>query len=259
MRRTAGGKAPFETTTLERRPYLAEQVGRLAGEVWPTFMLHADTPYWDSLFDAFAGSQILFCDPADNLIALGHTIPFVWDGTLEDLPPTINEVMERAINAHRECRSPTALSALAALVSPEHQGRGLSSEVLQAMRSLATEYGMHSLVAPIRPTLKSLYPLTPIERYALWRRADGAPFDPWLRVHWRLGAEYLKAAPEAAVITGTVAEWEGWTGMSFPESGEYVVPGALQPITIDREQDVGRYEDPNVWMVHRPAPTETAE
>jgi hypothetical protein len=116
---------------------------------------------------------------------------------------------------------------------------------------------MHSLVAPVRPTLKSLHPLTPIERYARWQRSDGEPFDPWLRVHWRMGAKYLKIAPEAAVITGTVAEWEGWTGMSFPESGEYVVPGALQPITIDWEPDTERYEDPNVWMRHRIVGTET--
>ncbi len=69
-------------------------------------------------------------------------------------------------------------------------------------------------------------------------------------MHWRLGAEYLKLAPEALVVMGTVAEWEEWTAMSFPESGEYVVPGALQPITIDRERDTGRYLDPNVWMRH---------
>ena len=124
-------------------------------------MLHADTPYWDSLFDTFAGFQILFCDPADTLIALGHTIPIVWDGTLEDLPPTIDELMERAIDAHRERRAPTALSALAALVSPDHQRRGLSSKVLRAMRSLAAEHGMNSLVAPVRPTLKSLYRSSP--------------------------------------------------------------------------------------------------
>jgi GNAT superfamily N-acetyltransferase len=242
----------FEVTTLKQRPELAEQVDRLAGEAWPTFMLHADTPYWDSLFDTFAGFQTLFCDPADTLIALGHTIPFVWDGTLEDLPPAIDEVMERAIDAHRERRAPTALSALAALVSPEHRGQGLSSELLRAMRQLAAEHGMYSLVAPVRPTLKSLYPLTPIERYARWHRSDGAPFDPWLRVHWRLGAEYLKVAPEATVITGTVSEWEGWTSMILPESGEYVVPGALQPIIVDREQNVGTYSDPNIWMRHLP-------
>jgi hypothetical protein len=38
--------------------------------------------------------------------------------------------------------------------------------------------------------------------------------------------------------------------MRFPESGPYVVPGALQPVRIDREQDEGHYEDPNVWMRH---------
>jgi GNAT superfamily N-acetyltransferase len=248
----------FEVATLKRRPELAEQVERPAGDAWPTFMLHADTPYWDSLFDTFAGFQILFCNPADTLIALGHTIPIVWDGTLEDLPPTIDEVMERAVDDHRERHARTALSALAALVSPEHQGRGLSSEVLRAMRSLAAEHDMNSLFAPVRPTLKSLYPLVPIERYARWKRSDGAPFDPWLRVHWRLGAEYLKAAPEATVITGTLAQWEEWTGMSFPESGEYVVPGALKPVTIDRERDNGRYEDPNVWMWHRIGSSEAA-
>ena len=106
----------LQVETLKRRPEIAEQVDRLAGEVWPTFMLHADTPYWNSLFDTFAGFQILFCDPADTLIALGHTIPFVWDGTLEDLPTTVDKVMVRAMDDHRERRTPTALSALAALV-----------------------------------------------------------------------------------------------------------------------------------------------
>ena len=217
-------------------------------------MLHADTPHWGSLFDTFAGFQILFCDSADTLIALGHTIPFVWDGTPEDLPDEIDRLMERATEAYRDKHTPTALSALAALVSPEHQRRGLSSEVLCAMRSLAARHGMHSLVAPVRPSLKKLYPLIPIERYARWTRDDGSPFDPWLRVHWRLGAEYLKVAPEATVITGTMAEWEEWTSMSFPESGAYVVPGALQPVSIDRERNTGSYEDPNVWMRHLVTP-----
>jgi GNAT superfamily N-acetyltransferase len=249
----------FEVTTLKRRPELADQVDRLAGEAWPTFMLHADTPYWDSLFDTFAGFQILFCDSADTLIALGHTIPFVWDGTFEDLPPTIDEVMEKAIDAHRERRAPTALSALAALVSPEHQGRGVSSKVLRAMRSLAAEHGMNSLVAPVRPTLKSLYPLTPIERYARWQRSDGAPFDPWLRVHWRLGAEYLKVAPEATVITRTVA------GVGrvdrYELSGERRIRRPRRAATYNHrsEQNMGTYSDPNMWMRHSVADEVLAE
>jgi hypothetical protein len=56
--------------------------------------------------------------------------------------------------------------------------------------------------------------------------------------------------PEALTVLGTVAEWEAWTGIALPESGRYVVPGALQPVVIDRERDLGRYDDPNIWMRH---------
>jgi len=35
-----------------------------------------------------------------------------------------------------------------------------------------------ALVAPVRPTLRHRYPLTPIERYAEWRLGDGLLFDP---------------------------------------------------------------------------------
>jgi hypothetical protein len=54
-------------------------------------------------------------------------------------------------------------------------------------------------------------------------------------------------------VAGTVAEWEEWTEIALPESGAYVVPGALVPVEIDRERDEGVYVEPNVWMVHPPA------
>ena len=240
----------FEVTTLERNPEVAEQVGRLAEEGWPAFLLHGDTKHWDRLFDDFAEYQILFREPAGGLIAVGHAVPFVWVDTPEDLPSTMSELLKRALRTRRDRSTPNTLSALAAIVTASHQRRGLSAEILCAMRSLAAERGMHSLVAPVRPTLKSSYPLTRFEDYVGWKRDDGSPFDPWLRVHWRLGAEFLKVAPATVTVTGTASEWEEWTGMSFPERGEYVVPGALQPITIDQEGGVGRYEDPNVWMLH---------
>lgn len=240
----------FEATSLERRPGLEERAHRLAGEGWPPFLLHGDVTHWDRLFDEFAGYQILFCDPAGEVISLGHTVPFVWDGTSDDLPDRMADLMDRAVDDRRSGRTPNALSALAAIVSTDHRRQGLSAKILRAMRSLARENGLDSLVAPVRPTLKSAYPLTPFERYVGWRREDGSPFDPWLRVHRRLGAEFLKLMPESLTVTGTVAEWEDWTDMRFPESGDYVVPGALQPVRIDRERDVGRCEDPNIWMRH---------
>ena len=77
-----------------------------------------------------------------------------------------------------------------------------------------------------------------------------ALFDPWLRLHERLGAKLLRVAPASMTVEGTVAEWEEWAGMAFPESGDYPVPGALVPVEIDRERDRGVYVEPNVWMLH---------
>ena len=147
-------------------------------------------------------------------------------------------------------RPPTAASALLALVPQAHRGRGLSSVVLNAMKSVAAEHGLRALIAPVRPTLKDRYPLTPMERYVRWERDGGLPLDPWLRVHRRLGAEFLKVAPRSMVIEGTISEWEEWTGMRFPESDAYVVPGALQPVVMDLGRDLGSYDEPNVWMRH---------
>ncbi len=49
----------FETSSLKQRPDLEEQVHRLNGESWPTFLLHSDMTHWGSLFDDFADHQIL--------------------------------------------------------------------------------------------------------------------------------------------------------------------------------------------------------
>jgi GNAT superfamily N-acetyltransferase len=238
--------------TLEQRPDLVDQVRRLTAEVWAEFLQHSAVcnRYWRGLYSTFARFQVVLCEPADTVIAAGHTIPLVWDGTNDDLPSGLDGVLERGVEGAERGRTPTTLSALSAMVAPGHQGRGLSAEVLQAMRSIAAAHGLTALIAPVRPTLKHHYPLTPIERYMRWMQPDGSPFDPWLRVHWRLGAEFLQVAPQSMVITGTAQEWEKWTGMRFPESGLYVVPEALQPVAIDLQNNCGRYEDPNVWMRH---------
>ncbi len=104
------------------------------------------------------------------------------------------------------------------------------------------------MLAPVRPTSKKMYPLTPIENYICWKRPDGTPFDPWIRAHWKMGGKILTVAPRSMLISGKVTDWENWTGMIFPESGSYIVPEALQPIRIDIEKDIGIYEDPNVWI-----------
>ena len=60
----------------------------------------------------------------------------------------------------------------------------------------------------------------------------------------------MKCVDSTLTIRGTVEDWESWTDMVFPESGEYVVKDALQPVQIDVEADLGVYDEPNVWMQH---------
>ena len=50
------------------------------------------------------------------------------------------------------------------------------------------------------------------------------------------------------VSTGTVAEWEHRVGMVFPETGQSVVPDALDPVSIGREKASGTYAQINLWM-----------
>jgi hypothetical protein len=88
--------------------------------------------------------------------------------------------------------------------------------------------------------------LVPIERYARWRRPDGVLFDPWMRVHERLGAGVLKPEPRSLRITGSIAEWQQWTGRWFPDSGA----GGLATVAIGRDAGTGAYWEPNVWMKH---------
>jgi len=142
------------------------------------------------------------------------------------------------------------LCALGAVVAPSYKGKSLSYPILGEMKRLAVQKNLVRMIAPVRPVLKKKYPLIPIEKYVKWTREDGAPFDPWIRVHWRMGAQILRVAPRSMVISGTVSDWESWTGMAFPETGEHVVPDTLQPVRIDKEKDLGQYEDPNVWMEH---------
>jgi hypothetical protein len=241
--------SPIEVVTAEERPDLWERSRGLFDDVWPEYNLQGNDTgaYFSALFPRHAAVQILVYDKElDTVVARGRTIPFRWDGTLADLPPGIDAVGRRGLE---DAGPPTALSALAAEVDLRQQGRGLSPVVLRAMASVAQRAGLAPLVAPVRPSWKDRHPLTPIDRYARWTRGDGTPFDPWLRVHVRLGATVLRPEPQSMRIDAPVADWERWTSMEFPEDGHYVFPAGLAPLHVER--GTGRYWEPNVWMLHR--------
>lgn len=236
---------------LADRPDLRAGYRELA-RLWPRFMLEdpvADR-HWTGMHERFPGYQLVVLDAdTGGLVGRALTLPCYWDGTIGGLPAGWDGAIEAAMAA--DAPVPNCLAALEVSLRPTHRGGGASAEVLGAMRGIARARGLGAFIAPVRPSLKHRYPLTPIDRYAWWTRDDGLPFDPWMRVHARVGATVLTPADPSMRIEGSIADWEGWTGMRFPESGDYVVPDALVPIHMDLEANRGTYLEPNVWMCHR--------
>ena len=233
--------------TFAEEPELRERRRALA-DTFLEFMHHdaVCNRYWGTMFDEYPEYQFALLD-GDHLVAEGNCVPTRWEAPD---PRGVDGVLESTFERREE---PNVVSALQIRIAAEYQGRGLSSAMVEQMRSVTRANGFETLVAPVRPNRKSHYPLIPMEHYVAWTRGDGFPFDPWMRVHARLGGEIVAVCPESMRIEGTVAEWEEWTRMPLPGTGAYVVPDALVPVEIDRERDLGRYVEPNVWMRHSSA------
>jgi GNAT superfamily N-acetyltransferase len=201
--------------------------------------------YWHLLRPQLPELQLVLWDEErDAVVGHARTLPA---RAAEGLPGGVDDMLETWFGDGPR-PEPDVLSAMVAVVDRRRQGEGLSTVLIRAMRDLAREQGYTALIAPVRPTWKERYPLIAMERYASWRRDDGLPFDPWLRVHARLGAELVEVCPASMRIEGSAAEWEEWTGMAFPEDGDYVVPGGLVPVRF--ADGHGVYVEPNVWMRH---------
>ena len=244
----------YSVYTLDQRPELYKQTSQFS-EYWKLFMRQdaVSNEYWRTLHKNFAEFQFAMVDDENReVIARGHSIPIIWDGTLDGLPPGWRDTFALGNEIHTRGDSPNTLSAIEITIKPHLRGQGISAKMVDAMRGIAKSHGFGDLIAPVRPSQKAQYPLTDIEHYIRWTQRDSdAPFDAWMRVHWKAGAEILKSAPESMIMKGTLAEWEEWAEMRFPESGAYIVPGALIPVEINCEADEGIYIEPNVWMWHR--------
>lgn len=239
---------PMETTSYEKL------VTGLATASWPEFMLHdpvADR-LWDDLFMRFPEYQFALVDTeTGRTAAMANSLGLAWDGDPQELPETgWDWAFQKSVEDHAQGLRIKTQCAIQIAIHPDYRGMGLSSRIVQIMREIGQKKGFTRLIAPVRPNQKSLYPLISMADYITWQTGQGLPFDAWLRVHVRAGARIVKACQQAMDIRGTRAEWQAWTGLQFPQSGEYVIPGGLVPMKMDVESDLGIYIEPNVWVVH---------
>lgn len=238
-------------TTLAERPEYRQPMYDFA-DTWPAFM-HNDpvgNAFMGQVPDAFP-DQCLVATEAGELVAHGRSIPFVFpDENRTELPSGgWDRVLQWGFADLRNGRTPNVSSALEIVIRPSHLGRGLSHEMLKAMRAAVKAKGHSTLFAPVRPNGKADAEL-PMTEYVQQFRDDGLPTDPWLRVHVKAGGKVVQVAPRSMVIAGSLAEWREWTGLPFDVSGDVIVPKALVPVHVDVAHDHAVYVEPNVWVRH---------
>jgi hypothetical protein len=201
-------------------------------------------------YDDFPELQFILLDPAGEIVGVANSMPLWWDGTDDGLPVGWDDQVLRSLADREAGRAPNTLGAMLIVVARGERGSGHAGTMLGTFRASARAAGYRAVIACVRPTWKERYPLTSIERYVAWQRDDGLPFDPWIRLHVRLGGRIVRTSPQSMVMKGSVADWKAWTGLDFPDSGPYVVKGGTSPVTIDLDRDEGVYYDENVWVVH---------
>ena len=242
----------YKLVTTNERPDLIRAGDNIVEAVYPEFMLHdaVANKWFFQLYNDFPKFQYWLLD-GKEIVGIGNSIPLSWNDELENLPEEgWDWALEKGFKDKQKNLTPNLICALSITINPEYQGKGISKEMIKSMVQIGKKYKHESLIIPVRPTLKKDYPLIPMKKYILWKREDRQLFDPWLRVHEKLGGKIIKVCSKAMKISGTISDWENWTGMKFLESGKYNIPGALKPVEFDIKKDKGIYIEPNVWMVH---------
>ena len=242
----------WHVVTASSRPDLEEQAGAAFRQRWPEFIFH--DPVAREMIPAvneyFAEYDVLVLDDG-KVAAGGWGVPLSLEDQDEDLPDGYDGALTRAVANHEAGVPPNAFSFMAAAVHPDYDRKGLAHHVLAALTKRAHAAGITRVFAPLRPTWKHRYPTVPMARYATWTRPDGLSIDPWIRTHQRMGARIVGPAANSMIIPGTVAEWESWADLPLPESGEYVIPDALNLLTVDRDADLAIYREENLWVEHQ--------
>ncbi|MEA2103132.1 MAG: hypothetical protein U9P79_00595 [Candidatus Cloacimonadota bacterium] len=233
---------------LSEDPNLVNEINRLHEDPWPIFLNHDAIvkKYWRRLYKKFPKYQLLF-KIGNEYVGVGNTAPIYIENNILDFRLGFDEVLENIFTSNKR---ENTLCGLAAVISKKYSGRGISYKIIDEFKKLAHRNGFTNLVLPVRPILKSQYPLIPLEKYIRWE-CDGLPFDPWIRVHVKIGGKILKVANRSMIVKGTVSEWEDWTGMHLGDNGDYIIQGALNPVKVDLQKNLGKYIEPNVWILHK--------
>lgn len=232
---------------------ILENISQLRKQVWPDFIRVSDDIIF-KIYELYPEFQISLLDDNGELIGIANSIPITWKKPLSELSNDgVGWVINAGIHEQPDIGLANVLCAISITVSENYRNKGISKILLKNLKDISHKNNFDFLIVPVRPSLKSLYPLTPIDKYIGWKNKEGLTFDPWMRIHAALGARVLNICHRSACITASIEQWEQWTGMKFPDDGAYVIKGALSPINIDCASNLGTYVEPNVWVYYQTA------
>lgn len=240
----------YKVVSFKERPDLYDLQEEICGKAFPTFLYYSETAIntWEKMIEYYKEYQLLLLHN-DKIVCIFNCMPMNWNFSDEELPEEAFEWgLEKELKDFEAGKEINAALGVQIIIPKEYQGKGISSIAVAEIKAMCVKMGIRKLIIPIRPTLKSKYPINDIDNYINWKNEKGLPFDPWLRVHVKQKGKIIGTCTNAVEIRGTVEQWEKWTNMKFPESGMYVVEGALCPININSEINLGIYNEPNVWV-----------
>lgn len=235
-----------------------DDADKLDGDAFGPYILEAPVPsrYWAALFEEFPQFQFCVRDEAGAFVGTACAVPVYWGGAVDALPDEgFDWALPAGVEGRRSGRRPNLLCALSVNVVPSQREKGYSAQLLRVLADSAREHGLSGLIVPVRPTYKSRHPVTDMADYLAWKTPDGRCFDPWVRLHLSLGARVVGICRRSLTHEAPIERWSAWTGLHFPGTGRFIVPGALAPLEVDFEAGTAIYREPNVWMQH-PLPGE---
>ncbi|MFY0734793.1 MULTISPECIES: hypothetical protein [Aurantimonas] len=233
---------------------LRRQAVEVEDAVWGPlgFLNHtrAHREHYDRLLEDHADLQLCLVDEATGRpVALANCVPVAFGGDLSELPAEGWDWLVETGGTGRRSQA-NVLGALAISVPVAERGKGYAFRMIGELHRIAEANGFERMIAPVRPSAKTVHPHASMADYIGWQDERGRCFDPWLRSHLAQGGRVVHPCERSMVVSEHIAFWETWAGRRFETSGDYTLAGGLVPVAIDVERQRGTYSEPNVWVAY---------
>ncbi|NNE16742.1 MAG: hypothetical protein HKN51_17290 [Saprospiraceae bacterium] len=205
---------------------------------------------WIKIEKYFPSFQRFLINEQNNILGLINTIPFFWDHPLSKLPDQgWDWLVKKGIGDFENGISPNHLGGLQIIVAKSFLNKGISKLLIAEGKKIMSEYKFRNFAIPIRPTFKSHYPEMAMDEYLNFKKEDKI-FDPWIRTHLNSGAKVIKVCNNSMKISGRINFWKGIYKRETKQHNYWIVEGALNPILIKPKQDIGVYNEANIWIYY---------